>query len=205
MYRYCTRHFTVRSTHSVAGVSTVHIERSIVSQARWDVRRAVSTPRQSRIARARCEHHLRTIRIAVSGHTIDRVTVCVHSGRTGLAHPDIKRAELRKTIKATAMRSAARMVQYTDRKHAYPGVGPSGAMGFPYGVCSHGLLRASLVAACCLRTWEKFKASQLSGPGRAGPRSLGVCSGDLGSPGPPLLRPRERQTSPMAESEGIPP
>ena len=99
----------------------------------------------------------------MSGHTVDRVTVCMHSGRMGLAHPDIKRAELRKTIKATAMRSAARMVQCTDRKHAYPGVGPSGAMGFPYGVCSHGLLRASLVAACCLRNCENFKVPNFQG------------------------------------------
>ena len=152
------------------------------------MRRAVSTSRPSRIARGRSEPHLRTIRIAVSGHAVDRVTVCMHSCRTDLAHPDIKRAELRKTIKATAMRSTARMVQCTDRKDAYPGVGPSGAMGFPYELYSPGLLRASQVAACCLRTWGKLKASQLSGPVWAGPRSLGVRSGGLGSPGKGQLR-----------------
>jgi hypothetical protein len=168
------------------------------------VRRAVSTPRPSRIARARCEHHMRTIRIAVSGHAVDRVTVCVHSGRTGLAHPDIKRAELRKTIKATAMRSAARMVKCTYQKDVYPSVGPSGAMGFPYGLYSPGLLRASLVAACFLRTSGKLKACQVSGPVRAGPMSLGVRSGALGCTGAPQIRPLGCRTGPTHASSGDP-
>ena len=166
------------------------------------MRRAVSTSRPSRIARGRRGPHRRTIRAAVNGHAVDRVTVFVCSCRTDLAHPDIKRAELRKTIKATTMRSTARMVQCTDRKDLYPGVGPSGPMGFPYEVCSPGLLRASLVAACCLRTWGKLKASQLSGPVRAGPRTPGLRSGGLGSPRAPLMRPLECRTGPTRASSG---
>ena len=159
--------------------------------------------RPPRIARGRSEPHLRTIRIAVSGHTVDRITVCMHSGRTGLAHPDVKRAELRKTIKTTAMRSAARMVKCTYQKDVYPSVGPSGAMGFPYGLYSPGLLRASLVAACFLRTSGKLKASQLSGPVRAGPRSLGARSGALGCTRAPLIRLRQCRTGPTRRSSGI--
>ena len=106
-------------------------------------------------------------------------------------------------IKATAMRSAARMVQCTYQKDVYPSVGPSGAMCFPYGLYSPGLLRASLVAACFLRTSGKLKACQVSGPVRAGPMSLGVRSGALGCTGAPQIRSLGCRTGPTDAASGI--